>query len=288
MARHAAAAPAASLARSGAAISCAQSYASGSVAAARERRRPGRPRRRGTSRSARGSAARRGRRGAPRATRSSIVGLAHALERRDRTLDEPRHEPALGLDERRRPRDRCRAAAAARVAASSTARSIPRRSVSLPATRSTNDSPSTVDLQVVVRDAAAEDLDTRDVAGPGQTRSTARRRSSLAHARIRSPRGSKSGSSATTPATHSPKISTATSVPTSCSAGQVRVGDRRLDRVAVAAARHAPDELAADAHRLGAERDRSRVGEREAAQAALGLAAPRRAPRGRRSRPCRA
>ena len=64
-------------------------------------------------------------------------------------------------------------AAAARVAASSTPRSIPRRSVSLPATRSTStSSPSTVDLEVVVRDAAAEHLE-RARRRPGQTRSTA-------------------------------------------------------------------------------------------------------------------
>ena len=39
-----------------------------------------------------------------------------------------------------------------------------------------------------------------------------------AHDRIRSPAGSCSGSAATTPATHSPKISTATSVPISAAA----------------------------------------------------------------------
>src|SRR6476620_1317281 len=48
---------------------------------------------------------------------------------------------------------------------------------------------------------------------------------------------------------------------------QVGVGDRALDGVAVAAARHPADDLAADADRLVAERDRARVGEGEAAQA---------------------
>ena len=73
-----------------------------------------------------------------------------------------------------------------------------------------------LDLQVVVRDPPAEHLepgastrpDALDLGGEG------------AHARIRSPFGSNSGSAATTPGTHSPKISTAISVPTSCSAGR--------------------------------------------------------------------
>src|SRR6185503_6403174 len=48
---------------------------------------------------------------------------------------------------------------------------------------------------------------------------------------------------------------------------QVGVGDRALDRVAVAGARYPADDLAADPHRLVAEGDRARVGEGEAAQA---------------------
>ena len=44
--------------------------------------------------------------------------------------------------------------------------------------------------------------------------------------------------------------------------GQVRVGDRALDRVAVAAARDPADEPVADAHGLGAERHRARIVER--------------------------
>ena len=54
---------------------------------------------------------------------------------------------------------------------------------------------------------------------------------------------------------------------------QVRVRDRAADGVAVAAARHAADQLAVDAHRLGAERDRARIGERQAAQHPLRLLA---------------
>ena len=53
--------------------------------------------------------------------------------------------------------------------------------------------------------------------------------------------------------------------------GQVRVGDRTLDRVAVAAARHPADEPITNPDRLGAERDRPRLVERQAAQDALGL-----------------
>ncbi len=72
-----------------------------------------------------------------------------------------------------------------------------------------------LDLQVVVRDAAAEHLEACGPARPDAL-DLGRER----HARIRSPLGSNRGSSATTPATHSPKISTATSVPTPCSAGR--------------------------------------------------------------------
>ena len=121
-------------------------------------------------------------------------------------------------------------------------------------------------LEVVVRDPAAERLDRLDAAGPDPLDDL------VDHARMRSPAGSKSGSAATSPATHSPKISTSTGCP-GCRAlrGQVGVGDRALDRVAVAAARDAADRGSLDANRLRAERDRARVGEHEAAEAALRL-----------------
>src|SRR5450759_705332 len=48
-----------------------------------------------------------------------------------------------------------------------------------------------------------------------------------------------------------------------CACRHVRVCDGPPDRVAVPAARHAPGHLAADAHRLRAERDRTRVVEHE-------------------------
>ena len=106
-------------------------------------------------------------------------------------------------------------AAAARVAASSTERSMPRSPVSLPATRSTYVSPSssTLTLWFVIPPPSTS----KRASAPGPD--ALDRSLELAHARILSPFGSKSGSSAISPATHSPKISTATSVPGSCSAG---------------------------------------------------------------------
>ena len=62
-----------------------------------------------------------------------------------------------------------------------------------------------------------------------------------AQALTRSPLGSNSGSRATSPATHSPKMSTSTARADLELARQVGVGDRALDRVAVAAARDAPE-----------------------------------------------
>ena len=141
-------------------------------------------------------------------------------------------------------------------------------SVSRPAIRSTK-TPSgrvTLTLWFVIPPPRTSQ---RDVAVRPDARD--RRREGVAHARIRSPAGSKSGSSATTPGTQSPKISTATSVPTSCSSGQVGERDRRADGVAVAAARHAADERLADTNGLRAERDRTGLGEDEAAQQPLGL-----------------
>ncbi len=58
-------------------------------------------------------------------------------------------------------------------------------------------------LEVPVRDPAAEHLDRLDTARPHALGELQR-----AHARIRSPRGSNSGSAAISPATQSPKIST--------------------------------------------------------------------------------
>ena len=105
-----------------------------------------------------------------------------------------------------------------------------------------------------------------------------------AQARIRSPLGSSSGSFATSPSIHSPKISTSTSVPGLGVLGrQVGVGDRAPDGVAVAAGGHAARDLAADPHRLVAERDRARVGEQRGSRASSAGRAPspRPAPRGR-------
>src|SRR3954464_11265451 len=57
-----------------------------------------------------------------------------------------------------------------------------------------------------------------------------------------------------------------------------RVGDRAPDRMAVAAGRHAPADLAADAHRLVSQRDRARVVEHQAAQRAARRGVERVAP----------
>ena len=160
-------------------------------------------------------------------------------------------------------------AAAARVASSSTVRSMPSRSVSLPVTRRTNSSPSTSTLRLwfVIPPPRTSNARSR----PGQTRSTAAA-SSLMPGSAR-PAGSKSGSAAISPATHSPKISTSTSRADAVLGRHVCVRDRLLDRVAVAAARHAADELVPDADRLGAERDGAGILERQAPQQALGLGA---------------
>src|SRR5260221_10809282 len=58
-------------------------------------------------------------------------------------------------------------------------------------------------------------------------------------------------------------------------ARQICVGDRLPDRVAVATACHAADELTSDADRLRAERDRPRILERHAAESRRGLLATR-------------
>ena len=67
--------------------------------------------------------------------------------------------------------------------------------------------------------------------------------------------------------------------------GQVRVGDRALDGVAVAAARDPADEPLADAYRLRAERDGARVVERQAAEDVLRLRPPRAGRRDPRTSP---
>ena len=107
--------------------------------------------------------------------------------------------------------------AAVCVASCSAARSIPSTAVSRPATRSTK-TPServTFTLWFVIPPLRTSHVE-RAVRPDARDGGVELR----VHARIRSPAGSYSGSSATTPGTHSPKISTATSVPTSCPAGR--------------------------------------------------------------------
>ncbi len=87
-----------------------------------------------------------------------------------------------------------------------------------------------------------------------------------AHARIRSPAGSHKGSRMTSKPIQSPNTSTSPRVPMAGVGRQVRVGDRALDREAVAARGDPPDHVAAEPHRLVAEADGERVVEDQAAQ----------------------
>ena len=142
--------------------------------------------------------------------------LAHPLERRDLALDEPRHEPALGLDEvddvRPHPHRR---GGARRLELD---RPVDPEQLGVLARDPEHERPvGPAHLQVVVRDAASEHLEARAAVGPHAAHDLLVAGS---HARTRSPAGSKSGSAATSPSTQLPKISTATSVPTSCSAGR--------------------------------------------------------------------
>ncbi len=102
--------------------------------------------------------------------------------------------------------------------------------------------------------------------------------------RTRSPDGSYSGSAATSPRPSGRRCRPRPPCPRRARR-HVGVGDRARDRVAVAARRDAARDVAADPHRLVAQRDRARVLEHQAAQPPLPPAA-RRAPRGRRT-PCR-
>ena len=151
------------------------------------------------------------RRGDPR----EHVRLTHPLDRWDPALDEARDEPSLGLDEL----DDLRADAerSRRLRCGDLDHAVdPEQVRALPGHAQHELLAVDLDLQVVVRDPAAEHLEAGAPARPDPLDLCGE----CAHARIRSPFGSNSGSSATTPGTHSPKISTATSVPTPCSAGR--------------------------------------------------------------------
>ena len=233
-----------------------------SPAGARRRgaaRSPRTPRRRETRRTARRSPARRG--GDAAARPPPATGDAADL-----ALDEARDEVALRLDEGDDLRARSRARAAASEASCSTRRSIPSSSVSLPPIRSDERLAAGRHLEVVVRDPAAEHLDRLDAAGPHALDDR------VDHDLTRSPPGSNSGSRrdlARDPLAEDLHLDRLSRL--GVRRGQVGVGDRALDRVAVAAARHAPDRRALDSHRLRAERDRARVGEHEAAEPPLRL-----------------
>ena len=102
-------------------------------------------------------------------------------------------------------------------------------------------------------------------------------RRSVRHERIRSPFGSYSGSRATSKPTHSPNTSTSPRVPMRPVRRQVGVGDRALDREAVAARGHPADDSPVDPDRLVAEADRTRIVEDEAAQPLARAGRPSRA-----------
>ena len=88
-----------------------------------------------------------------------------------------------------------------------------------------------------------------------------------AHARIRSPVGSQSGSAITSKPIHAPKTSISPRAADRRLVGrQVGIGDRALDGEAVAAARHPADDRAPDPDRLVAQADRARIVEDQAAQ----------------------
>ena len=139
--------------------------------------------------------------------------------------------------------------------------------MSLPPIRRTNASPppTTLKLWFVIPPPSGS----TDSTPPGQTRSTTSR---VDHARMRSPARVEERLGRDLAGDPLAEDLDLDRLPGRGALGrQVRVGDRALDRVAVAAARHAADGLAVDAHRLGAERDRARVGEHEAAEPALRL-----------------
>ena len=147
---------------------------------------------------------------------SQLLRLAEMLGRRDRTVDEARDEPSLGLDEVDDVRPDARGCRRAGRGQLDRAVDAEERGV-LPGDAEDEHAVRPRDLQVVVRDAAAEHLPVRAPVGPHPRNRGGER---IAHARTRSPVGSYTGSSTTIPSIHSPKISTATSVPTSCSVGR--------------------------------------------------------------------
>ena len=138
------------------------------------------------------SAARRGRPGAARATAASpsgprsrsTGGTAPSMKRVTSQPSGSRKATTSGPTPTPRPR---------RVASCSARRSMPSSSVSWPATRSTYASPSERDLDVVVRDPAAEQLEPCVPARP-EPLDSGLDTGGDGHARIRSPAGSKSGS----------------------------------------------------------------------------------------------
>ena len=92
------------------------------------------------------------------------------------------------------------------------------------------------------------------------------RRASVAARRTRSPRGSNSGSRTTSPPDPRPEDVDLDRRADLDLRREIGVGDRALDRVAVAAARDPAADALSDPHRLVAEHDRARVLEHQAPQ----------------------
>ena len=202
----------------------------------------------------------------------------------DLALDEARDQVALGLEEgdHLRPDPECGSRDRGRRARP--ARSIPSSAVSFPPIRSTNASPParTLKLWFVIPPPSGSTESTP----PGQTRST----TSVDHALMRSPRGSKSGSAATSPAT---QLAEDLDLDRLARPRELRPGGRRRRSSARPSSRSRRSSPGRPARRRPAparSRARPRAGRRARGSrgAVRGSPAWRAAPRGRGSRPCRA
>ena len=121
-------------------------------------------------------------------------------------LDESRHEVALRLQERDHLGPDSKAGCGERCRMLDVAVDAEQRRV-LAADPEHERLAAGTNLEVAVRDPASERLDRLDAGGPDAGDEL------VDHARMRSPLGSQSGSAATSPGVHSPKISTSTGCP---------------------------------------------------------------------------
>ena len=208
--------------------------------------------------------------------------LAHPLQTGNRAFDEAGDEPSFRLDERddlgADPELR------GRLGRGELDRPVDPEQVGvLPRDPQHEVLAVDLDLQVVVRDAAAENL---EACGPARPHALDLGRER--HARIRSPLGIEQrlvGDDARHPFAED----------LDCDLGadavlgrEIRIRDRLLDRVAIPTARDAADQVIPDSHRLRPERDGARIVECQAAKEPRRLVRSRQAHPDRRSRPCRA